>query len=204
MHWRIRVTRAFLWIAVLSGAVVLGAKLFDLRVLAGAWSASPPESLAMLPYGPRWPVDTGEFFIPSSAALLLSSLGAVVAGWKTRPWYRALLLIPLAIVLGTLMFTVLWFWPANRALWHVAINAADAMTDREQIISLTRRWIGYDWLRVTLASIGLVCSIRALSMPFPDPDPTAAPPSLVLKVVYALGLASVVAFVAYFLLKGLG
>jgi hypothetical protein len=183
--------------------VVLGAKLFDLRVLAGAWSASPPESLAMLPYGPRWPVDTGEFFIPSSAALLVSSVGAVVAGWKTRPWYRALLLVPPGISLGTLMFTVLWFWPANRALWHVAINASDAMTDREQIIALTRRWISYDWLRVTLASIGLVCSVRALSTPFPDPDPSAAPPSLAMKVVYVLGLAAVVAFVAYFLLKGL-
>lgn len=203
MHWRIRSTRAFLWIAVLSGAVVLGAKLFDLRVLAGAWSASPPESLALLPYGSRWPVDTGEFFIPSSAALLLSSFGAVVTGWKTRQWYRALLLVPLAITLGTLVFTVLWFWPANRALWHAAISAPDAMTDRGQIIALTRRWIAHDWLRVAMAFIGLVCSIQALSMPFPDPDPTAAPPSMALKVVYAVGLAAVVAFLAYFLRKGL-
>ena len=92
---------------------------------------------------------------------------------------------------------------ANRALWHVAIHAPNAITDREQIIALTRSWIACDWLRVTLASIGLVCSVRALSMPFPAPDPTAAPPSLALKVVYAVGLAAVVAFIAYFLVKGL-
>lgn len=77
------------------------------------------------------------------------------------------------------------------------------MTDRQEIIALTRRWIACDWLRVALASIGLVCSTRALSTPIPDPDPTAAPPSLALQVIYANGLAAVVAFVAYFQLKGL-
>ena len=46
---REKFTRAFLWIAVLVGGPLLGAKLFDLLVLAGAWSADPPASLAMMP-----------------------------------------------------------------------------------------------------------------------------------------------------------
>ncbi|MEH3105082.1 MAG: hypothetical protein PGN12_14430 [Sphingomonas phyllosphaerae] len=45
------ITRAFLWLAVLAGGPLLGAKLFDLVVLAGAWSAHPAASLAMVPYG---------------------------------------------------------------------------------------------------------------------------------------------------------
>jgi len=36
---------------VFGWGILLGSKLFDLRVLAGAWSASPPESLSLMPYG---------------------------------------------------------------------------------------------------------------------------------------------------------
>ena len=52
MSWRARLTRIFLWVAVLCWGILLGAKLFDLLVLAGAWSAAPPESLSLLPYVP--------------------------------------------------------------------------------------------------------------------------------------------------------
>ena len=53
MSLQARLTRIFLWISVIAWGVLLGAKLFDLRVLVGAWSASPPESLSLLPYGPH-------------------------------------------------------------------------------------------------------------------------------------------------------
>ena len=48
---RENIARAFLWLAVLVGGPLLGAKLFDLLVLADACSAHPPASLAMMPYG---------------------------------------------------------------------------------------------------------------------------------------------------------
>ena len=63
--------------------VGLGAKLFDLVVLAGAYSAAPPASLALMPYGPRFPVDPGDFFQPLSLSLLFGSVGALISGWKT-------------------------------------------------------------------------------------------------------------------------
>jgi hypothetical protein len=85
MSWRARLTRMFLWISVLAWGFLTGAKLFDLRVLVGAWSASPPQSLSLLPYGSRYPVDTGQFFIPISVAVLLASFGALISGWKTPP-----------------------------------------------------------------------------------------------------------------------
>jgi hypothetical protein len=34
------------------------------------------------------------------------------------------------LIVGSLVFTVTWFWPHNRALWHVAIGAPDAIRDR--------------------------------------------------------------------------
>jgi hypothetical protein len=169
MSWRARLTRIFLWGSVIAWGLLVGGKLFDLRVLAGAWSASPPESLELLPYGPRFPVDTGEYFFPSSVALLVCSIGGTVAGWGTPARFRALLAVPAIMLFVTLAFTVLWFWPANAALWAVARGAPSAMADPAEIAELTRQWLTYDWLRVAVGMAGFVCSIRALSVPFPSP-----------------------------------
>ena len=196
--WRERLTRFFLWISVLAWGVLLGAKLFDLRVLVGAWSASPPQSLSMLPYGPRYPVDTGEFFIPSSAALLLAAFGALISGWKT-PWkYRVWLAQSAAMILATLIFTVSAFWPRNAALWAVAKGAPTAMKDPDAIALMVREWVRYDWLRVAMATVGFVSSVRAISIPFP-PLLLTGPASLGVKLMYAVGIGAVVLFVAYFL-----
>lgn len=169
MPWRGRVTRMFLWISVLAWGILVGGKLFDLRVLVGAWSASPPESLSLLPYGPRFPVDTGDYFFPSSVALLVCSFGGLIAGWNTPSRFRALLAVPAVMLLVTLVVTVLWFWPANAALWAAAHSSTISAQDRAEVAELVRQWVQFDWLRVAVGMTGFVCSIRAISVPFPPP-----------------------------------
>jgi len=193
---RERATRFFLWVSVIAWGVLLGAKLFDLRVLVGAWSASPPESLDLLPYGPRFPVDTGDFFIPSSAALLLATLGATISGWRTKSWYRNLLVLSTAAIFVTLIFTVVAFWPRNAALWAYASGATDAIRDSNAIIAMVRQWVLFDWLRIAVASVGYVASIRALSVPFPAVESVSIPWAM--KVVYGVCVAAVVVFAIYF------
>lgn len=199
---RERWTRFFLWVCVLAWGILLGAKLFDLRVLVGAWSASPPESLGLLPYGPRYPVDTGEFFIPSSAALLLASLGALVSGWKTPPRYRILLLVSAAMIFGVLIFTVLAFWPRNAALWAVAQHSPRAIQDPARVLAMVREWVRYDWGRIAMATVGYLAALRAISVPFP-PLVEAAPTSLLVKLLYGTGIAAVIGFIVYFLYAGM-
>jgi anthrone oxygenase-like protein len=165
---RQRLTRSFLWISVISWGVLLGGKLFDLRVLVGAWSASPPESLSLLPYGPRWPVDTGEYFFPSSVALLVCSFGALLAGWPTPLRYRVWLAVPPLMMLATLAFTILWFWPQNAALWAIAKGSPTAEQDAAVIRAMVRQWVAYDWLRVAMGFVGLVAAVRAISISFPS------------------------------------
>lgn len=166
--WRKRSTRFLLWIVVLAGGILLGGKLFDNQVLAGAWSQSPPESLDLLPYGPRWPVDTGEYFFPSSVAWLVCSLALIVTGWKT-PWnYRILLILPGLMILGVLIFTISWFWPRNAELWAIAKGAANAVQDKQTIIRMVNEWVTYDWIRLVMGGIGLLGAIRALSIPYPN------------------------------------
>jgi hypothetical protein len=151
-----RITRTCLWLAALAGGPLLGAKLFDLLVLAGAWSAHPPASLAMMPYGKAWPVDTGAFFIPLSAILLLAGFGALIAGWRT-PWrYRWLLCVPSVGMLFLLVLTVLAFWPMNAALYYHGIHSSKDTVSDAQAIAMARRWVTLDWLRVVGAAAAFV------------------------------------------------
>lgn len=198
---REHLTRGALWVVVLASGPLLGAKLFDLLVLVGAWSASPPESLRLLPYGDAWPVDTGEFFIPGSAATLVASLGAAVAGWTT-PWrYRGLLIVPALIILATLALTVAVFWPLNGALWYASIGAPGAEQDPARIAEMVRQWVMLDWVRVALATVCFVSATYSLSQPYPREK--AAPDSAFVRLAFVIGVLSIVSFVAYFLWRGL-
>jgi len=77
---RERLTRRFLWLSVIGWSTGLGGKLFDLIIVAGAWSAAPPASFALLPHGPRFPLNPGDFFQPLSALMVVGVLGAVISG----------------------------------------------------------------------------------------------------------------------------
>lgn len=189
-------TRAFLWLAVLVGGPLLGAKLFDLVVLAGAWSAQPPTSLSMMPYGKAWPVDTGVFFIPFSAAMLVAGFGALIAGWRT-PWrYRWLLCLPSLGILLLLILTVVAFWPMNAALYYHGVGSPkDTITDAQSIV-MAQRWIALDWVRVVGATAAFVAPLRALTSPWPREVAPADPP--IVRILLVFLLASAAAFVVWF------
>lgn len=191
------VTRAFLGLAVLVGGPLLGAKLFDLLVLASAWSADPPASLAMMPYGKAWPVDTGLFFIPFSACMLIAGFGALIAGWK-MPWrYRWLLCLPSIGVLLLLVLTVVAFWPMNAALYYHGIGSPkDSITDA-QAIAMAKRWIALDRVRVAGAAAAFVAPLWALARPWPRDVAPGDPPFV--RALLALSLFGVIAFIAWFL-----
>lgn len=191
------VTRAFLWLAVLVGGPLLGAKLFDLVVLAGAWSADPPATLAMMPYGKAWPVDSGAFFIPFSAAMLIAGFGALIAGWRT-PWrYRWLLCLPSIGILLLLVLTVVAFWPMNAALYYHGIGSPkDVITDAESI-AMTRRWVALDWFRVAGATAAFVAALRALTLPWPAAKAPADPP--IVRILLIVILTGIAAFVVWFI-----
>jgi anthrone oxygenase-like protein len=167
MSWRVRLTRAFLWVSVLAWGIGVGAKLYDLRVVAGAWSAAPPASLTLMPYGPRFPVDPGKFFLPTSLATLVAAFGALISGWKTPFAYRVWLWLSAALILAVWVFTVLVFWPSNAALFAAASGAAIDAKSREELIRLAHQWVAYDWWRVAMMAAGFISAVRAISIPVP-------------------------------------
>jgi hypothetical protein len=163
--WRQKLARIFLWLSVLAWGIVIGAKLYDLVVIAGAWSAAPPESLTLMPYGTRFPVDPGQFFAPASATVMLAAFGALIAGWNT-PWtYRGWLAASTLSILAVWLFTVFVFWRANGVLYAAASHAGSSPTDRAELVHQASLWVTYDWCRIALMAAGFLSAVRAISMP---------------------------------------
>ena len=160
---REQLTRGFLWFSVVGWGIGLGAKLFDLMVVAGAWGGAPPASFSLLPYGPRFPLNPGDFFQPLSALMVVGVLGALISGWKTRFEYRVWLWLPVIAFLVIWILTPTVFWPMIRELYGTT-TARITRSDAEAIL-LARRWIIWDWARVVMIAVGFVSSIRAISMP---------------------------------------
>lgn len=157
-------TRGFLWLSVISWAIGLGAKLFDLLVLAGAWGGAPPASLAFYPYGPHWPIDPGNFFQPLSGLILIGSVGSLICGWKTGSSYRFWLWLPV-IAFGLIWIaTPIEFWPMITQLYRVA-HGKVAMSDLE-LAKLVRHWLIDDWIRTGVIAVGFVSSVNAISKPY--------------------------------------
>lgn len=159
---RRRTMRLFLLLSVVTLAVGLGAKLFDLLVVATAWGAAPPTSFAHLPYGKEFPIDPGLFFQPLSALIVVGIAGALISGWKCS--LRFWLLLPVVSFAIIWILTPTIFWPMIDQLWSVH-KARISLTDLEQV-ALVRRWFIWDSFRIVLIGIGFLSSLRALSGPF--------------------------------------
>ena len=166
---RAQLTRAFLWFSVLGWGIGLGAKLFDLVVIASAWGAAPPASLALMPYGPHYPLNPGDFFQPLSALMVLGILGALISGWKTQLEYRIWLWVPVIAFLIIWILTPTVFWPMISELYRAG-SGKIVMSDAA-LVQLVRRWMIWDWLRVALIAAGFASSVRAISLSFPRSDP---------------------------------
>ena len=160
---RLLILRGFLWLSVFGLGIALGAKLFDLLVVAGAWTAAPSASFDLLPYGKRYPFDPGDFFQPLSVLIAVGIIGALVSGWRTS---RALRLW-LWVALGA--FAVIWaltptiFWPMIHDLWEIH-RGRMAVSDAAAV-ALARRWIVGDWCRVGLVGVSFFAAVRAISLP---------------------------------------
>ena len=64
------------------------------------------------------------------------------------------------------VFTFLWFVPNI-----IRLMGPDVVTmGREQVLNLANWWVRLNWVRVVLYLIGLVASIRALTIPTRSPS----------------------------------
>ena len=165
---RAQLTRGFLWFSVVGWGIGLGAKLFDLIVIARAWGAAPPTSLSLMPYGEHYPMNPGSFFQPLSALMVVGIFGALISGWRTRLEYRIWLWIPVISFLIIWILTPTVFWPMIRELYGA--GSGQIVRSDADLILLVRRWMIWDWLRVVVIATGFLSLIRAISVPIPSSD----------------------------------
>lgn len=163
---RRKLTRVFLWCSVTLWGIALGAKLFDLLVLAGAWGANVPASLAFYPYGKNWPVDPGNFFQPLSALLLIAIVGALWSGWTADRGYRRWLWLSVAAFVLIWLATPTLFWPLINNIYQVARHRV-TVPDSE-VSSMVHRWFLYDSIRILVIAAGFFSAVRAISIPYPE------------------------------------
>ena len=151
----------FLWLAVAAWGIGLGAKLFELTVLIQAWAANPPQSFNLLPYGPRWPNNPGDFFQPLSAVLVLTLIGTLVAGWRTTASFKRLLWVPLGALILIWAATPTIFWPMIQELYWASTGRNPL--DTQAATALAYKWVLYDWLRTAFIALGFSASLQAMS-----------------------------------------
>ncbi len=155
----------FLWLSALGWGIALGAKLFDLIVVTGAWSAAPPRSLVFLPYGPRFRVGAGQFFLPVTIVVVTGAVGALIAGRGTPLDYRLWLWWSAGPIAGLWLVTIPVMWPLNAVL-QAARREANGL-DPVVITRAVRWWVVCDWIRAGMVATGFVAAIRAASLPIP-------------------------------------
>jgi hypothetical protein len=125
-----------------------------------------------MPYGPRYPINPGDFFQPLSALLLVGVLGALIAGWKTPFSYRLWLWMPVLMFILVWIFTPTVFWPMIRELY--GIGTGRIVLSDVDAARLVRKWFICDWLRVVAIMVAFVSSVRAISVPFPEAQVSGA------------------------------
>ena len=152
---------AFLWISVIAWSVALGGKLFEIVVVMSSWASNPPESLALMPYGPRYPFNPGDFFQPLGLVALVGCVGSLYCGWYAPRQYRALLWVQAAVLLLTAVATPTLFWPIITDLYRAGTGTAP-LPD-VAVHALVTKWYWYDGIRTVLGVLALVCSLHALS-----------------------------------------
>jgi hypothetical protein len=126
----------------------------------------PASVLGAPTYGPRFPMNPGDFFQPLSIVMAVSVVAALICGWKAPRELRLWLWLPV------IMFLIIWaitptvFWPMVRELYGSAIGRI-SHTDAE-LVRLVHRWIVWDWLRVSSSlSASLHRSAPSVSLPRP-------------------------------------
>jgi hypothetical protein len=150
----------FLWVSVIAWSLGFGGKLFELVVVIPSWAANPPESLSLMPYGPRYPFNPGDFFQPLGVVALVGCLGSLICGWYAPVRYKVLLWVPFGILLLTAVATPTLFWPLIRDLYRAGTGAAPHSEAAAQ--ALVIKWLWYDWIRAALGIPAFGCAVQAL------------------------------------------
>jgi hypothetical protein len=117
MRRREEIEHILLWLFVILGGIVMGAGLYEMRVIVPLWSNSPPESAwyweAQRIANPQYAPNSGlRFWIFVTPTHLLLAVGTLIAGWKARGARRKWLFASTITFIVLHISALVWFVPA--------------------------------------------------------------------------------------------
>jgi len=159
------IAQIFLWLFVISLGITLGAGLYETLVVLPLWTSAPPDSvIAYYQHNaadPQFALNAGfRFWIFQTPLLGLLAVACLLSGLKTRPEHRKWRIIGTVLTLIVVIFTFVWFVPNLIALHGKSVIAMSP----DEVTSLTNWWVGLNWVRVVVVSVGWLAALRALSI----------------------------------------
>ncbi len=161
-----RVAQMLVWIFVILCAIVIGAGLYEMRVIVPLWAHAPPESVwefaAQRVNNPLYTPNSGtRFWIFVTPLHLLISIVTFFFALKMEGAKRRWLLIATAIFVMMHLSALLYFVPAIDKLF----SSRAANMDVAEVVSRARWWVNLSWGRFVLDLVGFLCGLRALQLP---------------------------------------
>lgn len=147
--------KAEMWLLITTLVYFLmnGAQIFETVAVVPKWSASPPESFALIsgPYG----IDLKKFWIILHSLHEITFFIALYFCWKIDP-VRNWLLLLLGIHVAVRVWTLMYFAPNIIAFQKISTDHSPAYGD---LAAKTTLWRNLNYIRVAIfigISIGLV------------------------------------------------
>jgi hypothetical protein len=166
MRRQFSIAQVFLWLFVIALGIEIGAGLFETLVVLPLWTSAPPESVTAYyqhnAANPQFALNAGgRFWMFATPLVGLLALATLLSGWRTRPQHRKWRIAGTVLALVVVVSTFAWFVPNIIRLHSKDVMAMSA----DEVTSLTKAWVGLNWVRVVLYSAGWLSALRALSVP---------------------------------------
>ncbi len=163
---RATVLQILLWISVIAWGSWFGGTLYQMLVVVPMWSSSPPESVREFFQGTDYNRYIVRFFGPPFMGIrTLPALLALIVGWYS-PAHRYSLLLTVACLAFTVIFTFAYIYPINDVLFIKA--GGDHSPD--EIRQMATNWIFADRVRFAVGIVALLGMLWAFKQPIPPVD----------------------------------
>ena len=155
----------FLWLFVVALGIEIGAGLYETFVVLPLWTSAPPDSVTAFHQhnvaNPQFTLNPGgRFWMFATPLVGLLALATLLSGLRTRPQHRRWRIAGTVLALVVVAATFAWFVPNIIRLQGKDVMAMSAA----EVTSLTKRWVGLNWVRVVLYVAGWLSALRALSI----------------------------------------
>ncbi len=163
---KISVRGIILWWFVLMLSVSIGGGLYEQLVVLPLWSAAPPDSVTeyvrhKAAYPQFAPNEGAHFWMFVMPLTGLSTIAVLISSFGTNAKHRKWRLAAGGLTLLTIIATITWFVPNIIKLQGPGVLTMSA----EDVTSLTKMWVGANWLRAAAFIASLLAGFKAMTIP---------------------------------------